>query len=161
MDHGVIILTIILSAKTHQLQVLFVAMVSCIVNSTVTLRVDHWWISTIVQQMLQATGGQEKNTSMAALHKMIFSQHVFPSDPSFASQSDYHAWIRRVKTHKYDSFASSSLFWWLPEKWRSTLKRCRNSLLPNTFRKTAQLGRWCKCTYVWKVLICEPKYQDI
>lgn len=40
--------------KTHQLQVLFVAMVSCIVNSTVTLRVDHRWIGTVVQKMLQA-----------------------------------------------------------------------------------------------------------
>lgn len=40
--------------ETHQLQILFVAMVSCIVNSTVTLWIHHWWISTIVQKMLQA-----------------------------------------------------------------------------------------------------------
>lgn len=42
------------AGQTHQLQVLFVAMVSCIVNSTVTLGIDHRWISTIVQEMLQA-----------------------------------------------------------------------------------------------------------
>lgn len=160
MDHGVIILTIILSAnpptpgsvcchgKLHSEQ-------HC--NPSSWPLMDQHHCPTDAPSNWQS----RKKYVNGSLAQNDFSQHVFPSDLSFVSQSDYHAWIRRVKTHKYDSFASSSLFWWLPEKWRSTLKRCRNSLLPNTFRKTAQLGRWCKCIYVSKVLTCGPKYQDI
>lgn len=61
-------------------------MVSCIVNSTVTLRVDHWRIGTVVQQMLQATGNNEKIHLTAALHN---TSSIKKKIIGFVSQSDY------------------------------------------------------------------------
>lgn len=46
--------------RTHQFQVLLVAVGSSIVNSTVTFRVDQGWVGTVVQQMLQATSNKNR-----------------------------------------------------------------------------------------------------
>lgn len=122
-------------------------MVSCIVNSTVTFWVNHRWISTIVQKMLQAAVIKRRHKMqrvlrIAAFNSGAFQHKCFPTNKlSQFTECDALITLVTVRcrrgrkkkqnktkkhTHKYDSFASSSSFWWFPEKWRSTLKRTRN-----------------------------------
>lgn len=49
-------------------------MVSCIVNSTVTLRIDHGWISTVVQQMLQAAGTERQRQQQQQQRLLVTPQ---------------------------------------------------------------------------------------
>lgn len=52
--------------RTHQFQVLLVAVRSSIMNSTVTFRVDQGWVCTVVQQMLQATTYKDRQKQQSS-----------------------------------------------------------------------------------------------